>query len=297
MKRYLLALSALAAAAMPALGGHREYTAPARTETTPALAALGVEDDGKTVEVALGGKIVVRLPGDVTGKGRWSRVPSPLGPLTVLENRVDRTSRDGKVVKETYLFSYRTTEAGTVALQFAGTGAGAVKTVQFTVKILPSVLVERLTELKASTAHMAVGISLLDVNDKAFTEIYLASANAQFKGDKTVIRLSPGEARRLVEGLADIGCLNQAVRYDLPLTKAIATNKPTCVLTILGPDGYVLHLELDWNLPTLTRLDFLAGLLDAKGQAQFKKALAPLDAHRSEWQGQAATTQPATQPH
>ncbi|MCY2931754.1 MAG: hypothetical protein NTV86_20135 [Planctomycetota bacterium] len=295
MKGLTWVLTALVLAPMPAVGGPAEKAPPARTETTSALAALGVADDGKAVEVAQGGKILVHLPGDVSGKGRWSRVPSPLGPLTVLENRVDRTSRDGKVVKETYVFSYRTTAPGTVALQFAGTGAGPVKNIQFTVTIVPSVLGERLADMRAATAHMAVGVSFVDVNDKAFTDVYLASPNAQFKGDKPVIRLSAGEARRLVEALADSGCLNQAVRYDLPLTKPIISNTPTCTLTILGPDGYLLHLELGWDLAALTRLDSLAGALDAKGQAQLKKALAPLEAHRAQWQ--AATTQPATQPH
>lgn len=301
MTRFLWTLALLVGTATLAPGEPVTAIPLARTEATPALAKLGVEDDGKTVEIAQGGKIVVHLPGEASGTLRWSRVPAPLGPLTVLENRVDRTSRNGKVVTETYVFGYRAAAAGTHALQFAATGGAAGKTVQFTVKVLPSALAERLTDLTAASAHLALGISFVGADEPTFTEIYLATPNAQFKGDKKIIRLSPGEVRRVIDALVETGCVNQAVRHDMPLTKPIPTNKPTCVLTILGNDKYSLHLELGWCLDVLTRVDALCGALDAKGRTQLKAALAPLEARRAEWQAQTPqsppTTQATTRPH
>ncbi|MCY2926696.1 MAG: hypothetical protein NT031_14905 [Planctomycetota bacterium] len=297
----LAATAVMAATAMLAAAGGGGRMPLARTEMTPAVATLGIEDDGKSVQIAQGGKIVVHLPGEASGKVRWSRAPSPLGPLTVLDNRVDRTSRDGKVLSETYVFGYRAGAAGTATLQFVAAGAATPRTIAFTFKIVPSVLADRLADVNANAAHLAVGISFVGPQDKAFTDVFLATVNAQFKGDKKIVRLTGGDVRRLTDALADTGCLNQAVRYNAPITKAITTNQPTCVVTVLGNDGYMLHLELGWGPDALTRLDALAGALDSKTRSQVKTALAPLDAYRAEWSGQATkpspATAPATQPH
>lgn len=294
--RRLWTLAVLAGTAVLAVAGGGGRMPLARTEMTPAVATLGAEDDGKSVEIAQGGKIVVHLPGEASGKVRWSRAPSPLGPLTVLDNRVDRTSRDGKILSETYVFGYRAGAAGTATLQFVAAGAATPRTITFTFKIVPSVLAERLADVNANATHLAVGISFVGPQDKAFTDVFLATVNAQFKGDKKVLRLAAAEVRHLIDALADTGCLNQAVCYNAPLTKAIATNQPTCVVTILGNDGYMLHIELGWGPDALTRLDALVASLDAKTRAQLKAALAPLDAYRAPWLGQATGSAPATAP-
>jgi inhibitor of cysteine peptidase len=257
-----------------------------------AAMVLGEEAKGKTVAVAIGRRIEVRLPGNPTTGYSWTL--KSIGGDAVRSLGDPAFTRPAEAAPRvgaggTFVFSLLAEKPGKaeVVLAYARPWERdkvPAKTFTVTFDVRPDATAERVRALKADLGSFVLRLVYCGDQDKPFYVLVLHVGPMEEKSAPffEVVTITEAQAARLIDHLAADGFLSRA---GPPVSGA---GEPCYVLTVQSKSTGAMAENLGWDAGMLARLDGLRSVMDGDAAKAMDFLVGRLSGLRQMWAKSAA---------